>query len=232
MKMLGLVGGVSPESTAIYYRLLNDAAKVRLGGAHSQAMIISSFDFSDMVDLYSKGDWDGYITAIVAAGVKLKAAGVDGLMICSNTSGMGTKALHAATGLPVIDLIDALAETLKTAGVKQPLLLGTPFTMEGEFYRPALEERHGQETLIPDAEGREIVRQVIFDELVNGIVTDSSRRAYLDVIKRGKEAGADGVILGCTEICMLISQDNVDIPVFDTTAIHAGAASAFAFGEV
>lgn len=231
MKLLGLIGGVSPESTAIYYRLLNDAARARFGGSHSQSMIISSFNFSEMVELYAAGDWDGYIAAIVAAGERLKAAGVDALMICSNTSGMGTSALRAATGLPVIDLIDALAASLKKEGVLRPLLLGTPFTMEGEFYRPALEERHGILTLIPDEGGREIVRQVIFDELVNGVVADSSRRAYLDVIERGKAAGSDGVILGCTEICMLISQADVDIPIFDTTSIHAAAASAFAFGE-
>lgn len=231
MKLLGLIGGVSPESTAIYYRLLNDAARARLGGAHSQRMIISSFDFNDMVELYSDGDWDGYINAVVGAGRRLKAAGVDALMICSNTSGMGTAALREATGLPVIDLIDALAAALKEADVKRPLLLGTPFTMEGAFYRPALEERHGQSTLIPDDEDRETVSRVIFDELVNGIVDDASRRAYLDVIERGRANGADGVIFGCTEICMLISQSDVDLPAFDTTAIHAAAASAYALDE-
>lgn len=231
MKLLGLIGGVSPQSTAIYYRLLNDAAKARLGGDHSQRMIISSFDFADMVDLYSQSDWDGYKAAVVSAGERLKAAGADALMICSNTSGMGTKALRAATGLPVIDLIDALAAALQKAGVKRPLLLGTPFTMEGAFYRPALKERHGQETLISNEDDRETVRRVIFDELVNGVVLDASRRAYLDVIDRGRSEGSDGVILGCTEICMLISQEHVDLPVFDTTAIHAAAASAFAFGE-
>lgn len=228
MKLLGLIGGVSPESTVIYYRLLNDAARARLGGAHSQRMIISSFDFDDMVALYSDGDWDGYVAAVVGAGRRLQAAGADALMICSNTSGMGTAALREATGLPVIDLIDALAAALAKAGVRRPLLLGTPFTMEGDFYRPALEERHGQETLVPDAADRETVRRVIFDELVNGAVEDASRRAYLDIVERGRGAGADGVILGCTEICMLISQKDADLPVFDTTAIHAAAASAYA----
>ena len=231
MKRLGLIGGVSPESTAIYYRLLNEAARARLGGGHSQDMIISSFDFGPMLDLYEAGDWDGYIDAIVAAGRRLQPAGVDALMICSNTSGMASAALREATGLPVIDLIDALAAALEAAGVKRPLLLGTPFTMHGPFYRSALEERHGQATIVPGEADCETVRRVIFDELVNGIVTDASRRAYLEVIERGRGAGADGVILGCTEICMLISQDHVDLPVFDTTAIHAAAASAYALGE-
>ena len=231
MKLLGLIGGVSPESTAIYYRLLNDAARARLGGDHSQRMIISSFDFSVMHDLYRDADWGGYIKAIVEAGERLKAASVDALMICSNTSGMATADLRAATGLPVIDLIDALATALKAADVKQPLLLGTPFTMEGDFYRPALMERHGQETLIPGPEDRETISRVILDELVNGVVRDASRHAYLDIIDRGRSADADGVILGCTEICMLISQSDLDLPVFDTTAIHAAAASAFAFDK-
>ena len=228
MKRLGLVGGVSPESTAIYYRLLNEAARARLGGAHSQAMIVSSFDFGEMLALYDAGDWDGYIAAIVAAGERLCAAGVDALMICSNTSGMASAALREATGLPVIDLIDALAAALKAAGVKRPLLLGTSFTMEGPFYRKALDERHGQETLVPLADDRETVMRVIVEELVKGVVTDASKRAYLDVIERGRAGGADGVILGCTEICMLISPEDVDLPVFDTTSIHAAAASAFA----
>ena len=144
---------------------------------------------------------------------------------------MATEALREAAGLPVIDLIDALAAALKAAGVERPLFLGTPFTMEGDFYRPALLERHGRETLVPNAADRETVRRVIFDELVNGVVKDASRRAYLDIVERGREAGADGVILGCTEICMLISQDDVDIPAFDTTRIHAEAASAYAFDE-
>ena len=231
MKRLGLIGGVSPESTAIYYRLLNEAARARLGGAHSQDMIVSSFDFGPMVDLYEAGDWDGYIDAIVAAGRRLKPAGVDALMICSNTSGMASAALREATGLPVIDLIDALAAALEAAGVKRPLLLGTSFTMDGPFYRSALEERHGQMTLVPEERDRDTVFRIILDELVQGVVTDASRRAYREVIERGRAAGADGVILGCTEICMLISQDDVDLPVFDTTAIHAAAASAYAFGE-
>ena len=144
---------------------------------------------------------------------------------------MASAALREATGLPVIDLIDALAAALETAGVKRPLLLGTPFTMDGPFYRSALEERHGQMTLVPEERDRDTVFRIILDELVQGVVTDASRRAYREVIERGRAAGADGVILGCTEICMLISQDDVDLPVFDTTAIHAAAASAYAFGE-
>lgn len=231
MKLLGLIGGVSPESTQIYYRLLNDAAKARLGGEHSQRMIVSSFDFAVMADLYRRQDWDRYKAEVVEAGFRLKRAGADALMICSNTTGMAADALRQATDLPVVSLIDALAAALKAGGSEKPLLLGTPFTMEGDFYRPALLEQHGQETLIPDAEDRETVRRVIFDELVRGVVKDASRRAYLDIVERGRAAGADGVILGCTEICMLISQDDVDIPAFDTTRIHAEAASAYAFGE-
>ena len=231
MKLLGLIGGVSPESTEIYYRLLNDAAKARFGGDHSQRMIVWSFDFGRMYDLYSAGDWAGYRGAIVEAGLTLKPTGVDALMICSNTSNMAAEDLRAASGLPVIDLLAALAAAVRKAGSRRPLLLGTPFTMEGDFYRPTLREAHGCETLIPNAEDRETVGRVIMDELVAGVVKESSRRAYLDVIERGRAAGADGVILGCTEICMLIGQEHVDLPVFDTTRIHAAAASAYAFGE-
>jgi len=215
----------------IYYRLLNEAAKARLGGDHSQRQVVWSFDFHAMHDIYRAQDWDLFKRTVAGAGRALKAAGVDAIVICSNTVGMAADDVAEAARLPVINLMDALARAMAEAGAKKPLLLGTPVVMEGDFYRPALRAQYGVETLIPSAQDREIVRRVIFDELVNGVVLDQSRRAYVDVIQRGVDAGADSVILGCTEIGMLISGEDAAIPAFDTTLIHAAAASAFAFGE-
>jgi len=231
VKLLGLIGGVSPASTVIYYRLLNEAAKARLGGDHSQRQIIWSFDFHAMHDIYRAEDWDLFKRTVAGAGLALKAAGADAILICSNTVSMAADDVAGATGLPVINLMGALARAMAAAGAKKPLLLGTPVVMEGDFYRPALRAQYGVETLVPSVQDREIVRRVIFDELVNGVVLDQSRRAYADIIKRGVDAGADSVILGCTEIGMLISAGDVDLPAFDTTLIHAAAASAFVFGE-
>ena len=230
-KLLGLIGGVSPESTAIYYRLLNDHARERLGAAHSARLIIWSFDFHLIDDAYLRADWAEYRDLVVKAGMALKGAGVDALMICSNTTHLGAEAVKGATGLPFIHLIDALADELKRRSARRPLLLGTPFVMEGDFYLPELERRAGVSAIVPDAVDREETRRIIFDELVRGKVLDASRRSFLSMIEKARKAGADSVILGCTELGMILSQEDTDLPVFDTTFIHARAASDFAFGD-
>lgn len=228
MRKLGLVGGVSPESTEIYYRLLNQAAKDRLGPRHSANIMLYALDFGVMMDIYEKQDWDAYAAEIVTGAKHLEAGGADALMICSNTSNLAADAVMKATKLPFIHVLDALAEAMTNAGVKKPLLLGTSAVMGEGYYQPALRARYDGAVKPPDEDGQALVGKIIFEELVNGNVYDHSRNAMIDMIK---QHDCDSVILGCTELCMILSQDDLELPVFDTTALHAAAASAFAFGE-
>lgn len=231
MKLLGLIGGVSPESTELYYRLLNARARDRLGGGHSARLIISSFDFADIVAPYNDQDWPRFIDVVVTAAKRLKAAGVDGLMICSNTTHMAAEAVKNETNLPLIHLLDVLATEIKAQNASTPLLLGTPEVMNGNYYRSYLQNTHNINCIVPSANDQHQVDRIIFDELCNGIFTQKSRDLFLDVIKRGSAAGANGVILGCTEIALLIEQKHTDMAVFDTTRLHAAAASRFQFDE-
>ncbi len=228
MRKLGLVGGVSPESTEIYYRLLNQAARDRLGPRHSANIILYTLDFGVMMDIYEKQDWDAYAGEIVKAAKHLEAGGADALMICSNTSNLAADAVMKATDLPFIHVLDALADAMSNAKVKKPLLLGTSAVMGQGYYQPALRARYDGAVKPPDDDGQTLVGKIIFDELVNGNVFDRSRKALIEMIKRHD---CDSVILGCTELCMILSQQDLDLPVFDTTALHAAAASAFAYGE-
>jgi aspartate racemase len=230
MKLMGLIGGISPESTAIYYRLLNDGARARLGGSHSARLLVWSFDFQLLDSAYADADWRRYRALLAAAGEALKRAGADGLMICSNTSHLAADAVREATGLPLVHVIDALAAAIRARGAARPLLLGTPFVMEGDFYRAELESRYGLATLTPDAAGRREVGRIIFEELVRGEVSAASRARLLTLIDTARGEGADSVILGCTELSMILSQQDTDLAVFDTTALHAEAALDFMLG--
>ena len=231
MKLLGLIGGVSPESTELYYRLLNRHARDRLGGNHSAKLMISSFDFAEMVDPYEAQDWPRFIDVAVKSAERLKAAGVDGVIICSNTTHKAADAVRAAINLPLIHLLDVLGAEIKAQNSKKPLLLGTPETMNGDFYRPYLLDHHDIDCLVPNADDQHLVDRIIFDELCNGEVKETSRQAYIDIIERNRALGADGVILGCTEIALLIEQQHTNLSVFDTTRLHAAAASRFQFDE-
>ena len=228
MKLLGLIGGVSPESTEVYVRLFNRAARARLGGEHSANFIVWHLDYGVMIRHYHERDWPRFIGEIVKAGEGLKRAGAGALMIGSNTTHLAADALGRATGMRVIHLLDALSEAMTKAGVRRPLLLGTPVVMSGEFYRPALAARYDGEPVIPTADEQREIGRVILDELCHGVVTDASRRALLDIVKAHGEA--DSVILGCTELCLILSQDRLSLPVYDTTALHAEAGMVFAFG--
>lgn len=225
MKLLGLIGGVSPQSTAIYYRLLNDAARAHLGGAHSARILLYALDFGVMVRLYDDADWAGYEAEVVKGGMALAAGGAEALVICSNTSHLAAASVAAKTGLPLIHIVDVLAGALKSRGVRRPLLLGTPAVMSGVYYMKALADRYDGETLVPAEADKAEVGRIIFEELANGVVSPVSRDALLAMIAKHD---CDGVILGCTELSMILSQDDLDTPVFDTTALHAAAASAFA----
>ncbi|ESZ44398.1 aspartate racemase [Mesorhizobium sp. L2C054A000] len=229
MKTLGLLGGMSWESTAIYYRLLNEIVRERLGGLHSAKLLLHSFDFAEIAERQHHGDWDGAGELLADAARKLEAGGAEGLLICTNTMHKLADQVQAAVSIPLIHIADATAVAVKGAGVKRPALLATRFTMEQDFYKGRLTEKYGLEPVVPDQAGRDMVHSVIYDELCQGIVSAPSKAAYIDEVAHlRRDEKIDGVIMGCTEITMLIGERDFDIPVFDTTRIHAEAAVEFA----
>lgn len=229
MKTLGLLGGMSWESTAIYYRLLNEIVRERLGGLHSAKLLLHSFDFAEIAERQHHGDWDGAGVLLADAARRLEAGGAEGLLICTNTMHKLAGQVQAAVSIPLIHIADATALAVKGAGVRRPALLATRFTMEQDFYKGRLADKYGLEPMVPDKAGRDMVHRVIYDELCQGIVSAPSKAAYLDEVTRlRRDEKIDGVIMGCTEITMLIGQGDFDIPVFDTTRIHAEAAVNFA----
>lgn len=228
MKTLGLIGGMSWESTAIYYRLLKEIVRERLSGLHSAKLLLYSFDFAEIADRQHHGDWDSAGVLLADAARKLEAGGAEGLLICTNTMHKLADRVQAAVSIPLIHIADATAVAVKGAGVKRPALLATRFTMEQDFYKGRLTEKYGLQPVVPDQAGRDMVHQVIYDELCRGIVSAASKAAYIDEVARlRRDEKIDGVIMGCTEITMLIGERDFDIPVFDTTRIHAEAAVAF-----
>lgn len=232
MKTIGLLGGMSWESTAIYYRLLNEGVRSRLGGLHSAKLALVSVDFAEIAELQHAGDWQGAARLLAGAARQLEAAGAQCLVLCTNTMHKLADEIGAATSIPLLHIADATGAAIRRAGVRRPALLATRFTMEQDFYRQRLAERFGIEAVVPDEAGRAKVHAIIYDELCLGVVKPASKSVYMEEIARLRaEQGADGVIMGCTEITMLIGQPDFDIPVFDTTLIHAEAAIAFALGE-
>lgn len=228
MKLLGLIGGVSPEATMIYYRLLTNAARARLGPLHSAKLMVYALDYGVMIEHYDNRDWDAFIAEVVKAAKHLEAAGAEALIICSNTTHVAADAVREAVNVPLIHMLDVLADEMKTAGARRPLLLGTPVVMGEAHYRNELAKRYDGEVLVPTDNEQEAIGRIILDELVLGNVLDASREELLAIVARH---GADGVILGCTELCMILSQEHCDIPVFDTTGLHAAAAARFIFEE-
>ncbi|TIP27457.1 MAG: aspartate/glutamate racemase family protein [Mesorhizobium sp.] len=231
MKTLGLIGGMSWESTAIYYRLLNEIVRERLGGLHSAKLLLWSFDFAENAERQHVGDWQVAGVLLVEAARKLEAAGAEGLLICTNTMHKLADQVEVAVSIPLIHIADATATAVAQAGVSRPALLATRFTMDKDFYKGRLADRYGLHPVVPDEAGRDMVHRVIYDELCQGIVTAESKAAYIDEIAcMRRDENIDSVIMGCTEITMLIGQQDFDIPVFDTTHIHAKAAVEFALG--
>jgi aspartate racemase len=229
MKTIGLIGGMSWESTAVYYRLLNQMARERLGGLHSAQVLLWSFDFAEIEALQAAGDWAAATEAMVAAARRLERGGADCIVICSNTMHKMAGEVQAAVGIPLIHIGDVTAAAVREAGAQKPLLLATRYTMEQDFYTGFLRDRHGIDVAVPDAAGRAIVHEIIFNELCQGVIKPESKRAYLDVIARA--GGIDGVIFGCTEVGLLITAGDLDLPAFDTTELHARAALDFALSE-
>jgi len=230
MRMIGLIGGMSWESTAVYYRRINEQVRNRLGGLHSADVVMRSVDFAGIVDLQRADAWDEAAQALANIARDLRKAGAGCLLICTNTMHKLAESVQGAVDVPLLHIVDVTAEALKEAGVRRPLLLATRYTMEQDFYRSRLRERHGINAMVPDAADRTIVHDVIFNELCRGIVREESRQLYIDIIARGQAAGADSVILGCTEIGLLLSPQDIALPTFDSTLLHADAAVDFALG--
>jgi aspartate racemase len=229
MKTLGLIGGMSWESTAIYYRLINELVRGRLGSVHSAKLLLWSFDFFDIAERQHVGDWAGATAMMIDAARKLEAGGAEALVICTNTMHKMADDVQAKMSIPIIHIADATADAMKRASASKPILLATRFTMEQDFYKGRLAERHGIQPVVPDGSGRETVHRIIYEELVRGEVKAKSKAEYEQLVGRmRRENDVDSLIMGCTEITMLIGQDDFDIPVFDTTAIHAEAAVEFA----
>lgn len=221
MLTIGMLGGMSWESSAEYYRLANVLVRERLGGLHSAKLLLHSVDFAEIERMQVEGRWDDAGKALVQAAVEVQAGGADFLLLCTNTMHKVFDQVQAAVDIPMIHLGDTTAAAIKNAGLTTVGLLGTGFTMDQPFYRERLES-HGLRVLLPSPEDRATVHRIIYDELCVGVVRDESRRAYQDVISRFD--GAEGIILGCTEIELLISQADVPLPVFPTTRLHVEAA--------
>ena len=223
MKTIGLIGGMSWESTAVYYRIINTLVRQRRGGLHSAEIILRSVDFERVTALQKTGDWDGAGALLAAVADGLVHAGADSILICTNTMHLVAGAVAARPGVRLIDVIDETAAAIRAAGCRRPLLLATAYTMEHGFYASRM-AAHGLQTTVPDAAGRAAVHAVIFDELCHGIIRPQSRAALLAIIAQGRAGGADSVILGCTELCLLLDAAALGLPGFDSTAIHARAA--------
>jgi aspartate racemase len=221
VRTIGLLGGMSWESTQTYYRLINEAVRERLGRLHSAECVLYSVDFEPIEQLQSAGSWAAAGAILADAASRVESAGADFLVLCTNTMHKVAPQIEAAIEIPLLHLADATGEAVKTAGFGTVGLLGTRFTMGEEFYRGRLAERHGLEVLIPPEPERELIDRVIFDELCVGQCLDGSRRQYLEIIDRLAARGAEAVILGCTEISLLVRPDDALVPLLDTTAIHA-----------
>lgn len=230
MRTIGLLGGMSWESTAVYYRRINESVRDRLGGLHSAEVIMHSVDFEGIVELQKADAWDQAGAVLARLARSLETAGADCVLICTNTMHKLADSVQGAIDVPLLHIVDVTAEALKKTGVRRPLLLATRYTMEQDFYLTRLRERHGINAMVPDAADRTIVHDVIFNELCQGLVREESRQLYIDIIARGQAAGADCVILGCTEIGLLLSPQDIALPTFDSTLLHADAAVDFALG--
>jgi aspartate racemase len=230
-KVIGLIGGMSWESSAEYYRIINEKVRDRLGNLHSARCLMWSFDFAEIEALQHAGRWDKATELLIDAARRLERGGADFMLICTNTMHRMADEVQAAVSIPLLHIADPTAERIKQAAFKRIGLLGTAFTMEQDFYKGRLAARHGLDVIVPGEEDRRTVHRVIYDELVQGRVEANSRAAYRDIIARLIARGAEAIILGCTEIMLLVRPEDSAVPLFDTTAIHADAAVARALAS-
>lgn len=224
MKTIGLIGGMSWESTQSYYQLLNQGVKNKLGGLHSAKIVLVSLDFAHIAALQKQQDWPQTAEILIKAAKQVEAAGADYLLICTNTMHKLAEQVQAAVSIPLLHIADAVGENLIQHNFKKVALLGTQFTMEQDFYKQRLADKFAIDVLIPDAQGRETVHRVIYDELCKGIISPESKAEYLTIIDDLTQQGAEAIILGCTEIALLVQQSDTSIPLLDSTALHCAMA--------
>ena len=229
MKTLGLIGGMSAESTSVYYQTLNRMVRARLGGLHSAQLVLWSVDFAPVAALQARDDWDATGAVLADVARRLEGAGAEAILICANTMHLNAPQVEAAVGVPLIHIADATAAALKALGVTRALLLATRFTMEKPFYRERLEAA-GLAVLTPDRAERDRLHAIIYDELVVGVIAEASKAAVLAMIEQGRAAGCDGIIFGCTEIGLLLDPADMPAPTVDTAIAHCQAAVDFALG--
>ena len=225
MKTIGLIGGMSWESTQTYYRLINVAIREKLGGLHSALLVLYSVDFHDIEILQRQGDWQAAGVLLAQAAQSLQAAGADMVVICTNTMHKVAEQVQAAVSIPLLHIADPTAQAIRAAGFQRVALLGTRFTMEQDFYRARLEQQHGLQVIVPEQSERDVVHRIIYEELCLGQIKPESKTDYLSIIRQLQTRGAQAVILGCTEISLLVQQTDLDLLLFDTTALHATAAA-------
>jgi aspartate racemase len=231
MKTIGLLGGMSWESTIPYYRIINEVVKERLGGLHSAKIVLYSVDFHEIERLQHSGEWDEAGRLLAKAASALQAAGANFIVLCTNTMHKVSPALESAVSIPLLHIADATAEEIRRAGLRKAGLLGTRFTMEQEFYKDRLRDKHGLDVLIPNDSDRATVHRIIYEELCQGKVLDASLEHYQRIIRSLIDRGVEAIILGCTEISMLVGPKDSSVPLFDTTRIHAQKAAEWALSE-
>ena len=232
MKVIGLIGGMSCESTAHYYARLNERVRAALGGLHSAEILMWSVDFAPIAQMQADGRWQEAGAGLADIAKRLEAAGADVIVLATNTMHKVADAIEAAVSIPFLHIADATALKIREAGKRKPAIMATRFTMEQDFYTGRLRDKFGLECLVPDEADRALVHQIIYDELCVGRVSETSRQAFAGVARRLAEGGADCLVLGCTEVGMLLDERNAPLPIFDTTLIHADAAVDFALGFV
>jgi len=231
VKTIGLIGGMSWESSIEYYRIINETTKAKLGGLHSAKSLMYSVDFAEIEILQHQGKWAEAAKMLINAAKSLESGGADFIVLCTNTMHKVADDIQASVKIPLLHIADATAHLVKDSGFQKIGLLGTRFTMEEEFYKGRLSRKYGLDVSVPNAQEREIVHRVIYDELVVGKIEQRSKEQYIGIIEQMVNQGAEGVILGCTEIGLLIQKEDSQVPLFDTTRIHAEAAVEYALGE-
>ncbi|WP_305984064.1 aspartate/glutamate racemase family protein [Roseibium sp. MMSF_3544] len=231
MKTIGLLGGMSWESTVTYYQVLNRMTQARLGGLHSAKCLIWSFDFAEIEAAQAAGDWGRATDLMSAAARNLERGGADCLVVCTNTMHKMAHDVQQAIDIPLLHIADATAPAVKTAGCKAPLLLATAYTMEQDFYKGHLRDKHGINVRVPGSDDREEVHRIIYEELCKGEIWADSKQTLLEIVEKETQAGSDGVIFGCTEIGLLVSAEDFAVPSFDTTTLHAEAALDYALNQ-
>lgn len=231
MKTIGLLGGMSWESTSSYYRAINQGIKQRLGGLHSAKICLYSVDFADIEQLQHRGEWEKTAQILSAAARSVEAGGADFLLVCSNTMHKVAPQIEAAISIPLLHIVDGTATALLRDKISRVGLLGTGFTMEQDFYKGRLTDHFGIEVIVPEPEQQNSIHNIIYQELCLGVISDQSRQRYIEVIEQLQHRGAQGVILGCTEIALLLQQSHTSVPLYDTTAIHAASAVELALSQ-